>query len=92
MYQIGRPRVKKNLAHDLCFCVFRLEKAYAEQVSIGPESIAQLSVTPCGLLTDLSNQPNVVEVHRSYAAGNRAALGADANGNRVDIRQIHTRK
>ena len=36
---------------------------------------------------NLSDQPNVVEVHRPCAtAGSRAALGADANRNRVDIR------
>ena len=47
---------------------------------------------PGWLLLRLSNQPDIVEVHLSRAARCRAALGAEADGDRIDIREIHAGK
>jgi hypothetical protein len=60
--------------------------AYTESISIGPEFInmshRQRGYLPLRLASKhLLNQPNVVELHRSCAAGgNRGTPRAEANG------------
>lgn len=44
------------------------------------------------LVAELPNQSDIVEVHLACAARGRAAFGADADGDRIDIREIHAHK
>jgi len=41
---------------------------------------------------ELPIQPDVVKVHLTGAAGSRAALGAEANGDRIDIGKVHAER
>ena len=94
-------RKASHAVHESAKCDAKRDPArHCESLvgSIGPEQVQVCLISRTNIcsfnqpLRNLTNQPNVVEVHRPCAAGCRTAFCAETNGNCTDISQVRARK